>query len=74
MPTAANVVYYAKIVAEKSILRKLINNATQIVTMSYEEQDEAKVLLDKAENLIFEVSQQKLKIFLPHQRPVNREF
>jgi len=63
VPTAANVVYYAKIVEEKAILRKLINHATQIVTMGYEEQEEARVLLDKAENLIFDVSQQKIKNF-----------
>ncbi len=63
VPTAANVFYYAKIVEEKAILRKLINHATQIVTMGYEEQEEARVLLDKAENLIFDVSQQKIKNF-----------
>lgn len=63
VPTAANVIYYAKIVEEKAILRKLINSATQIVAMGYEQQDEARVILDKAENLIFEVSQQKIKNF-----------
>ena len=63
VPTAANVFYYAKIVEEKAILRKLINHATQIVSMGYEEQEEARVLLDKAENLIFDVSQQKIKNF-----------
>ena len=61
VPTAANVIYYAKIVEEKAILRKLINHATQIVTMGYEEQEDARVLLDKAENLIFDVSQQKVE-------------
>jgi len=63
VPTAANVFYYARIVEEKAILRKLINHATQIVSMGYEEQEEARVLLDKAENLIFDVSQQKIKNF-----------
>jgi len=61
VPTAANVVYYAKIVEQKAILRKLINHATQIVTMGYEEQEDARILLDKAENLIFDVSQQKVE-------------
>lgn len=61
VPTAANVIYYAKIVEQKAILRKLINHATKIVTMGYEEQEDARVLLDKAENLIFEVSQQKIE-------------
>ncbi len=61
VPTAANVEYYAKIVEQKAIVRKLINHATQIVSMGYEEQEDARVLLDKAENLIFDVSQQKLE-------------
>jgi replicative DNA helicase len=61
VPTAANVVYYAKIVEQKAVLRKLINHATQIVTMGYEEQEDARILLDKAENLIFDVSQQKVE-------------
>ncbi|KUK50112.1 MAG: Replicative DNA helicase [Parcubacteria bacterium 33_209] len=61
VPTAANVEYYAKIVKQKAILRKLINHATQIVTMGYEEQEDARILLDKAENLIFDVSQQKVE-------------
>src|SRR5258708_949379 len=35
VPTAANIMYYAKIVKEKYILRHLITNATQIVADSY---------------------------------------
>jgi replicative DNA helicase len=56
VPTAANVQYYAKIVREKAILRNLINTATQIVTQSYDGQQDARYLLDKAEKLIFDIS------------------
>ncbi|MBP1712649.1 MAG: replicative helicase, partial [Deltaproteobacteria bacterium] len=35
VPTAANISYYAKIIKEKAILRKLINRATEIVSQSY---------------------------------------
>ena len=35
VPTAANIEYYAKIVKEKAILRKLINTSTEIITKSY---------------------------------------
>jgi len=66
VPTAANIEYYVKIIEEKSILRNLINNATKIVSMSYEEKEDGKVLLDKAEHLIFEVSQRNLgQAFVP---------
>lgn len=66
VPTAANIEYYIKIIEEKSILRNLINNATKIVSMGYEEKEDGKVLLDKAEHLIFEVSQRNLgQSFVP---------
>ena len=38
VPTAANIVFYCKIVKEKSVNRKLISVATGIVTRSYEDQ------------------------------------
>src|SRR5215470_4985813 len=49
VPTAANVVHYAKIVREKAILRRLISTATEIVTRGYEASHDAKDLLDRAE-------------------------
>ncbi len=63
VPTAANIDYYVKIIEEKSILRQLIDNATNIITMSYNEEEEAKVMLDKAEHLIFEVSQRNIESY-----------
>lgn len=66
VPTAANIEYYVKIIEEKAILRNLINNATKIISMSYEEKEDGKVLLDKAEHLVFEVSQRNLgQSFVP---------
>ena len=66
VPTAANIEYYIKIIEEKSILRNLINNATKIISMGYEEKEDAKILLDKAEHLIFEVSERNLgQSFVP---------
>src|SRR3989338_4314492 len=56
VPTAANVGHYARIVKEKSILRGLINHATQIVTAAYEPEVNVDEVLDRAESLIFEIS------------------
>jgi len=61
VPTAANVQHYARIVKEKSILRNLINTATQIVTQSYGGQEEASFLLDKAEKQIFDIAGSQLR-------------
>ncbi len=66
VPTAANIEHYIKIIEEKSILRNLINSATKIISMGYEEKEDAKILLDKAEHLIFEVSERNLgQSFVP---------
>lgn len=61
VPTAANVQHYAKIVKEKAILRSLINTATQLITQGYDGEQDASVLLDKAEKQIFEIAGPQLK-------------
>lgn len=59
VPTAANIEYYAKIVEEKSLLRRLIRTATTIATDGYTREDEVEVLLGEAEKSILEVSGRK---------------
>jgi len=59
VPTAANVEYYARIVEEKSVLRRLIRTATSIAQDGYTREDEVDLLLDEAEQKIMEVSQRK---------------
>ena len=54
-PTAANVEYYMKIVEDKSILRNLIKEATDIVTMGYNNDISVNETLDKAESRILNV-------------------
>jgi len=53
--TTANVESYARIVLEKYVLRKLISISNQIIQHSYEETLEVDELLDKAEQLIFNI-------------------
>jgi replicative DNA helicase len=61
VPTAANIEYYAKIVKEKSILRKLIQTSTEIITQGYEDQADVEAFLDEAERAIFEISEKRVK-------------
>jgi replicative DNA helicase len=61
VPTAANIEYYAKIVKEKSILRRLIQTSTEIITQSYEDQGDVEGFLDEAERAIFEISEKRVK-------------
>ena len=72
-PTAANIVYYAKIVREKSLLRKLINSSTEIVTRCYNGGEKIDNLLDDAEKIIFEVAQDKTKRSAYHIKDLIRD-
>jgi replicative DNA helicase len=61
VPTAANVLNYARIVKEKSLLRNLISAATEIISECYREEEEIEDLLDRAEQLIFSISEFRIK-------------
>lgn len=59
--TAAHLATYAGIVREKALLRELIRISPQIIGQSYEAREGADVLLDQAEQLIFQLSEQRLQ-------------
>jgi replicative DNA helicase len=61
VPTAANIEYYAKIVREKAILRKLIQTSTEIITQSYEDRGDVEGFLDEAERAIFDISERRVR-------------
>ncbi|BAN73223.1 MULTISPECIES: replicative DNA helicase [Lacticaseibacillus] len=61
-PIASNVVYYAKIVQQKSTLRKLINTAQNIASRSYTEQDDVEGLVEDAERQIMDVSENRNQV------------
>ena len=59
VPTAANAGYYAKIVEEKSMLRRLISTATNIITQANNNDEDVPSLLDSAERQIMDVSERR---------------
>lgn len=61
VPSAVNVDYYARIVAEKSLLRQLIRTAGKIAEKGYEPGEEATSLLEEAEKMIMDLSQRQIK-------------
>lgn len=60
IPSAVNVDVYARIVREKSVLRRLINRSTEIASKGYNFAGDAEDLLDEAEKAIFEISEAKI--------------
>jgi len=61
VPVASNIDYYAKIVRDKAVLRKLIQKSSEIASMCYEEAGDIDDILESAESAIFELSQSKIK-------------
>ena len=75
VPTAANIQYYARIVKEKAILRKLIQTSTEIITQSYEDRGDVESFLDEAERSIFEISEKRVRpSFYPIREIVKESF
>lgn len=58
VPTAANARYYAEIVAEKALLRRLVNAGTRVVQLGYEGSEGAEVdtVIDEAQQEVFKIA------------------
>lgn len=59
VPTSANVKYYAEIVMEKSMLRKLIRLNEEIENMCYLGRDSLEAVLETTEKKVFELVQKR---------------
>ena len=59
VPTAVHVEHYARIVERKAVLRNLIGAAGKIAAVGYEEANDAEVAIDRAESILFEISQRR---------------
>jgi replicative DNA helicase len=59
VPTAVHVEHYGRIVERKSVLRNLIAAAGRIAAVGYEEANDTEVAIDRAESILFEISQRR---------------
>jgi len=69
-PSATNVKDYAKIVRDKSILRRLIDTCGEINDTAYAAQDEVSTIVDTAESKIFAIAQDKEQQGFSHVKDV----
>jgi replicative DNA helicase len=60
VPTAANAGYYARIVRERAILRRLVEVGTRIVQLGYAGDGDADELVDRAESEIYGVTERRV--------------
>jgi len=62
VPTSGNVLFYARIVERTATLRNLIHAAGQIAALAYDAEDDATPIVERAEQLIFAISQRSLSL------------
>lgn len=65
-PIAANAPYYAKIIKSKSLLRNMILAGNEIVELGHNTEEDLDTLVDKAERIVFNLSQSKSQEQLTH--------
>ncbi|HEY0320192.1 MAG TPA: replicative DNA helicase [Pyrinomonadaceae bacterium] len=70
LPRFTNIAHYAKIVRDKSVLRQLIKATNKITSEALEEEDEAEVILDHAEQMIFALADERTRQGFAHVKPV----
>jgi replicative DNA helicase len=59
VPTAANAGYYAKIVQERAVLRRLVEAGTRIVQLGYSNEGEVDEAVDRAQAAVYEVTERR---------------
>jgi replicative DNA helicase len=59
VPTAANASYYAKLIREKAILRRLVEAGTKIVQLGYNIESEVDEVVDQAQAEIYQVTERR---------------
>lgn len=75
VPTAANVEKYATLVAEKGILRKLIDAGSAIISDAFDDSQEMGPVLDAAQKAILDISKEQVQDdFVPIKSVLNSVF
>jgi len=68
VPTAANAEYYAEILREKYLLRKIIGICTDYSSRAYQEQGDVQILLDEVENKVLAIGDDRFGSQMPSMR------
>ncbi len=70
VPAAANAEFYARVVEEKAILRRLLDASGQITALAHSEYEEIQEVVDRAERAVFGVAQRRLGAYFTPMRPL----
>jgi replicative DNA helicase len=75
VPRITSVEHWSRLIKEKAVVRSLIHAGNHIVQSCYEGEDEAAVLLDRAEKAIFDIAEHRVRAgFVGMREIVNTTF
>ncbi|MDQ3491445.1 MAG: replicative DNA helicase [Acidobacteriota bacterium] len=70
LPHFSDLSEYIKVVRDKSVMRSLVRTCNQITSEALEEEEDAKVVLDHAEQMIFALAEKRTREGFFHIQPV----
>jgi replicative DNA helicase len=70
LPHFANVAAYAKIIRDKSLMRQLVKVCNKVTSEALEEEEEAELILDHAEQMIFALADERTRQGFAHVKPI----
>jgi replicative DNA helicase len=73
LPHFSNLEEYVKVVKDKSVVRTLIRTCNQITSEALAEEDDAEVILDRAEQMVFSLAEERTRKGFYHIEPVARD-
>ena len=73
LPHFSNLEEYVKVVKDKSVVRSLIRTCNQITSEALAEEDDAEIILDRAEQMVFALAEERTRKGFAHIEPVARD-
>ncbi|MDX6696340.1 MAG: replicative helicase [Blastocatellia bacterium] len=70
LPHFANITHYAKLVRGTSLLRQLVKVCNKVTSEALEAEDEAELILDHAEQMIFALADERTRQGFAHVKPI----
>jgi replicative DNA helicase len=73
LPHFSDLSEYVKVVKDKSVVRTLIRTCNQITSEALAEEDDAEVILDRAEQMVFALAEERTRKGFFHVEPIARD-
>jgi replicative DNA helicase len=74
VPTSVNAVHYGRLVEAAAIRRKMISAASSIANLAYDEAEDINVVIDRAEQTLFSISEDRTTRDLVPVKQIAREY